>query len=220
MKPTFFGTIAGGGAVTPISLVVSTKVAAVGAPSPVTTPAVDTTGATILIAHVGSYDPGGAVTVTDSKGNTWSPLTAHANGDRSQFFYAENPVVGSGHTFSISTTGQYSGVIVGAFDQVATASSFDQQNGANSASAATIATGSVTPSTNNQLIVAGVASDQASATINAGFTIIDTIAYNPGNAIGSCFAYLVQTTAAAVNPTWTPSGTGAVGASIATFKHS
>ena len=45
-------------------------------------------------------------------------------------------------------------------------------------------------------------------TIDSGFTITDYLSYdNVGYThIGGAFAYLIQTTAAAVDPTWTVSG--------------
>jgi hypothetical protein len=41
----------------------------------VTTGNIDTSGANLLLASVADYNAESAVTLTDSKGNTWTPLT-------------------------------------------------------------------------------------------------------------------------------------------------
>ena len=65
-----------------------------------TTSAIDTTGATLLVALIVTDTGGG--TMSDSKGNTWTALTAHSGGTTvtGQLFYVSNPTVGSGHTFT------------------------------------------------------------------------------------------------------------------------
>jgi hypothetical protein len=97
---------------------------------------------------------------------------------------------------------------------------FDVQNGATTAGAATLATGSVTPSQDNSLIVAGLGFNVSSAgpTINSSFTRSSWVNFGSGNNYGSAEAYLVQTTAGAVNPTWTKGNTEAAAATIAVFK--
>jgi hypothetical protein len=135
-------------------------------------------------------------------------------------FYCKNPTVGTGHTFTANSPAGYPSCSVAAFNNTDTTANADQENGATSASAATLATGSVTPSVDNELIVAGVAHDQASQTINSGFTIAANQPYLASNHIGSALAYLVQTTAAPVNATWDTTLSGNICAAIATFKHS
>lgn len=205
--------------VSPISLIAHTKVGGDG----VATPAINTTGATLIVVVTGRYAGGGVITsVTDSKGNTYVALTDYVigGGDGVQVYYCKNPIVGAGHTVTVNAPSTFPSISVAAFNLTDTTANADQENGATNVSSATLATGSVTPSTDNQLIVAGVAHDQASQTINAGFTIADSIAYSPGTYIGSGIAYLVQTTATAVNPTWNASVAGNICAAIATFKHS
>jgi hypothetical protein len=82
-------------------------------------------------------------------------------------------------------------------------------------------TGSVTPSENNEVLIAGTGIEGTgrTATINSSFTITDGIAGDGATRMGGYAAYLIQTTATAVNPTWTYSGAVTrVAANIATFK--
>lgn len=203
--------------VSPITAIAHTS-AGSGDTSAVTSPAIDTTGATLLVVVTARF--GSTMSVTDSKGNTYTALTDYLSGDAVQIHYCKNPTVGSGHTFTGTTAAGYPSISVGAFNNTDTTANADQSNGATSASASTLATGSVTPSTDNQLLVAGVAHDKAAQSINGGFTVLDSKAYSASNYIGSALAYLVQTTATAANPTWDTTTAGNICAAIATFKHS
>lgn len=189
-----------------------------------TSGAIDTTGANLLVAVVSDYKATAAPAFTDSKGNTWTGLTAQQNSSqlsRGRIYYAVNPVVGSGHTFTYAATSIFASIYVAAFSGADTASPFDQENGAQNDGAASLATGSVTPSEANELVVAGFgATDGGPFGINGGFTITDQLAYSGGNYFGGALAYLIQTSAAAANPTWTPAANAPMVAVIATFKAS
>src|SRR5262249_1127355 len=68
-----------------------------------TTSSVDITGATLIVITT-AYDgtPTGC-TVSDSKSNTWTGLTTYTGGlDALKIYYAVNPTVGTGHTFTCS----------------------------------------------------------------------------------------------------------------------
>jgi hypothetical protein len=87
--------------------------------------------------------------------------------------------------------------------------------------ATALATGSVTPSAANELVVTAEGQGAAGGspfTINLGFTITDQKAQVGGQADGGGLAYLIQTTATAVNPTWTGVSNGNMVVTIATFK--
>lgn len=126
----------------------------VGGTAP-TTGSLDTTGATLLVAVV-TYT--GTVTgMSDSKGNTWTGLTAYANsGVTSRIYYVNSntPTVGTGHTFTYTASGGANVINVMAFSGTA-ANPFDVENGNNSASAATIQPGSVTPSKDDNIVITG-----------------------------------------------------------------
>jgi len=185
-----------------------------------TTSAINTTGANLLIVGVAWYNPSSPGALTDSKGNTWTPLTAQTgqNPD-SQIFYCANPIVGSGHTFTYTGVSIYSPICVSAYSGVATSSPLDVQNGAGFSTSLNSQPGSVTPSANNALLVTftGANNSVASAVIDSSFTITDQIAGGGGNWFGA-MAYQIQTTATARNPSWTFNAVTTGASEIAVFK--
>lgn len=191
-----------------------------------TTGAIDTTGANLIVIGVAGFTFGQPTgTPTDSESNTWLPLSSYENGGviNAQIFYAYNPTTSASHTFTASGFfGTYS-VAVQAWNGSAS-SPFDQENGNGGfAGGSTLAPGSVTPSTNDQLVVSVLGYGGGPATtivsIGDGFTISDQTGTTPAYVIG--MAYLIQTTAAAVNPTWTlDDAPNAAATAIATFEAS
>jgi hypothetical protein len=193
----------------------------------ITTGTINTTGADLLVIQAGWLEDSGPV-IADSKGNTW---TKAVSGDlfarRSAIYYAWNPTVGSGHSFTV-TNSPVGSVQVYAFSGAQTASDpLDQVDGDATYSTNVLQPGEVTPSTANQLVFTGFQLDIApsAATVSpSSFTSPDGagIGYGDvgvgGQYLGSFSAYQIQTTATAVNPTWTSSGGGWLTASIATFK--
>ncbi len=174
-----------------------------------TSPAVNTSGATLLVVYASRYNAGATPALDDTYHNTWTPLAEH------------NASGVSGHTFTYGASNSYPAVQVMAFSGSVAAPAFDQQNGATGAgSDATIQPGNVTPSEDNELVVQGMSfsSGTGEVTINSGFTQPDTSAQ--GAAMAAAAAYKIQTTAAAVNPTWTttPTSTYGLSAAAATFK--
>lgn len=173
-----------------------------------TTTGINTTGANLLVVVVGS---GGAGTsFSDSYSNTWSTADSNATTDGSAaLYYCYNPTVGTGHTFSLGIG--YGGVCFAAFSGSAS-SPLDQHLASNTSdlSVLTYQPGSVTPTTAGQLIISGLSIGKTSTaiSIDSGFTIIDTAQGTSGSTYGASLAYLVQTTAAAANPTWTRDQSG------------
>lgn len=192
-------------------LIAHTKVQYSSASSGATTPAIDTTGANIIVAYAGGDQ--GAVSlpvVSDSKSNTWTKNTEVDNGAGSKgaLSYTNttaNPTVGAGHTFTISVvTNSFAVLIVAAFKNAVTAP-FDVENGA-FGTGGTIQPGSVSPSTDNQLVVCGIGTGGSSdPTALSGFTLADHIVAAPGTAYGGGIAFLKQGAKTPVNPTWTVS---------------
>lgn len=204
------------------SLLGSVSAGSTGANS-VTTGSADTTGANLLVLCLASYDGVARPAITDSKGNTWTAIADYAknNGSpRSTIFYCYGGTVGSGHTFTASGTSSTASIAVLYFSG-AVASPKDKHNGTITNSAGTIATGSVTPTNNNQLLVAMLGRNLGigtGVTINGGFTITNQIATVGSNHFGIGAAYLIQTTATAANPTWTDGASDIdMTAAIATF---
>jgi len=210
---------AGGGGGGGWSLVTSTSAGSTGG-SDITTSAINTTGANLIVAGIasGSNTP----TVSDSSSNIWTPLNINGGGPNIQMFYCSAATVGSGHTFTTSTGNNAPSIYVLAFSGSA-ASPLDQQNGVGATSGiTTVQPGSITPGQNNELIVTllGIAAPGAvsAGSINQGFTILGSQTFSGGNHYGGAIAYLMQSTAAAVNPTWTATGSASLLASIASFK--
>lgn len=186
----------------------------------VTTGGVNTTGADLLIACVAQESAVATCVLSDSKGNTWNTLTSSTEGAvKCTLFWSRPSSVGSSHTFTATQTGASPSISVEAWSDSA-ASPFDQQNGNNTSAGTTIATGSVTPTENDELVVAGVAIRSGTInSIDSSFTQRGTTATG-GTNDGVSIATLVQTSAAPVNPTWTVSASGGVKAArIATFKN-
>lgn len=196
------------------------QTSAAGNTNSVTTSSIDTTGANLIILGV-SYNTGATPTITDSEGNTWTALTAHALGSNgtSRIYYCYNPTVGSGHTFSNTGSSNYSVVSAQAFSG-ALSTPFDQENGSTNPASSTLSPGSVTPSVDNEVVISHfMFSVAGTASVNGGFSTPTQADFSGGNNYGGAMAYLVQTTATAANPQWT-SGGGATGlaGSNATFK--
>lgn len=182
---------------------------------------VDMTGANLLVAFVIRYR-NETVTLSDSQTNTWTGLTEQLTSTEMavRWYYVLNPSVGASQTFTLAGTNIYSSVHVLGFSGAAASSAFDQQNGAvNESSASTIATGSVTPTEDNELLVYGASLNLVDVTgVDVG-TLATHFAGSGGNYYGSGTGYQIQTTATARNPVFTgASATSFQAAAIATFK--
>lgn len=177
--------------------------------STLTSPSFNGIGADLIVIVVTWSGSGGGTTPAgaDSSGNTYSGINISSTTQpQVGVLYTHNPTVTSSMTVGVTPAVEYpcmqyyvySGSI--ASGAVLDVSSFNN--------AGATQPGSVTPSQNNTLLVTGVA-DESTATdsVTGGFA-----SSAPGfqqaffrNAInyGGAASTLVQTTAAAVNPTWT-----------------
>ena len=195
----------------------------VGASGTVTTSAIDTTGADLIVVVVAYFEGITAPTLSDNKSNTWTGLTAQVGttDPSTRIYYCQAPTVGAGHTFKLDNGGlMYGNLAVTAWSG-SVATPFDQQNGTTHLAVTSLQTGSVTPGTGNQLVIAAVSTGAGSSgaySIDSGFTISDQEAYVSGGGEGCGMAYLVQTSAAAVNPSWSWTGSAEGAVAIGTFK--
>lgn len=184
-----------------------------------TTSGINTTGANLIVLNLTTGQSSAAV--SDNMGNTYTPLTRIVStSPQIQLFYCVSPTVGAGHTFTYSVASSFSFISAAAFSGAITSGTFDQQNGFDQTSNVnSIQAGSITPGSNNEIIIAGVGGNvgASSYSIDSGFTILQQTPYGTTYAHG--FAYIFQSTAAAINPTWSwPTlGTQNV-ATIASFK--
>ena len=173
-----------------------------------TSAAIDTTGATLIViaAH---NNP----TITDSKSNTWLPLTDQTSAPEHRLFYAVNPTVGTGHTFSINA---WARIVVTAWSGADTVQPFDEQNGTSGGAVSPVQPGSITPSLDGELVVAGASLiNQVSNFTVSGYTVINSP--QGGGPEGCSLAYAVQTTATATNPLWANNDTNVGSLTIASF---
>lgn len=186
-----------------------------------TTGTCDTTGANLLAAMQTYYAQATVGAITDSKGNSWSNLTAYAGAlNACRISHSTPTVVGAGHTFSVSGSGNYPTLAVLAFSGAKASSPFDVENGAGGTSSSA-QSGSITPSENGEVVIASIGwntNGTPISSINGGFTLQHNQAPVTTQCIGGAAAYLIQTSAAAANPTWTLAITDPWEASIASFK--
>lgn len=191
-----------------------------GSSGSTTTTAVNTTGANFIVLGISST-AGQTYTVTDSKGNTPTHIRQDTSGSSQiDMFEFVAPIVGAGHTFSANGSAIFASIYV-LYASGSNVVPLDQQNGANSAGATSLQPGSVTPVQNGELIVTAITDFTGTApTIGSGFTITNAQAFTSAVNYAGGMAYLIQTTAAAINPTWTSFGASiACAASIVSFKH-
>ncbi len=188
-----------------------------------TTTGIDTTGADLIVVFVNYYSNYfGSFSLSDSNGNTWTSLTGTDPAGQAgcRFYYCLSPTVGSGHTFTQAGFAYHSMAVM-AFSGANTAGAVDQQNGASTAGASSLATGSVTPTEDNELVIYGC----AGGTIAAGHDItavdVGTLQHHVASATNTyaqAVGYQIQTTATARNPSFTCSASAKFSARIATFK--
>jgi len=187
-----------------------------------TTPAIDTTGANLLVV-VAAYDSG--ATVSDNKGNAWNSTTASAPGDGTtaayvRVWYSLAPTVGTGHTFTVSIP--YGALAVMAFSGAATSSIIDgHTTGASNAQVTAIAVQppGLTPSMDGCLVVSGLCLGNNGNTIThtSGWAVTAqnaqaNVAYGVGG------AYKIQTAAALERPTWSWNSASFSACSLTIFK--
>jgi hypothetical protein len=199
--------------------------------SPLTTAGINTTGADLIVVSVVVDTNGtGSTTanppsITDSKSNGWTQITAQAAGSGTSatyLFFSHNPMVGSGHTFTATTATVPAGTItVQAWSGSVVGMVTDQNSAANTGGATSLQPGSITPSQNNSLVVAsfgGLDMDAGDTqSIDGGFALSDQNTFVGGNHYAGAMAYLVQGSAAAINPTWSWTNTSSAAALITDF---
>jgi hypothetical protein len=201
-----------------MSLIAHTSAGSAGG-NTITTSAIDTTGATLIVVCV-SETSGVINTPTDSKSNTYTPLTNRDTGASVavRLFYCENPTAGSGHTFSYTHNSAFPAIAVQAHGGTLTASSLNTETGATGAAVTSIQPGSISPAAASDLFVTGLSFGASRVvSIDSSFTISDQVDYlSAGGNFGIGMAY--KSSGTAENPTWswTPALSPAV--AMASFK--
>jgi len=194
------------------------------------TTAIDTTGANLLVVLAAFY--GGTtstLTISDAKSNTWTALPLYGssvplgNGCH-RMWYAKNATVGTGHTVTVSATGIYPVLTVYAVSGADPTAPLDVETGkppVGGSSSSPITAGAVTPTVNGALVVCGFGgfNNLTNPVVDSGVT--QTTTQNPvaGTCVSGGAGYKIQTTAAAINPSWSWTGPNDyVTAVIAVFK--
>jgi len=194
----------------------------------VTTSAINTTGADLIVVVVSTYaavEHFQSTDISDSKGNSWTLAKESLTvGDsKTVMVYTKPASVGSGHTFTASHANTYPSINVYAVSG-SHASPLDQtEENAQASGGTTIQAGSITPSQNNELIISGwtlLIPNGGPPSIDQSFTIAGFIDNDGANHQCGSLAYITQSTAAAVNPTWTWTVTQGNSTVLVSFKHS
>jgi hypothetical protein len=216
----------------PIALIGSVTNNATGG---VTTAVLNTNGATLLtVCAANGTNPNTGI--FDVQGNIWNTLPQYGGTPggmgASQLFYAYEaggvPLsTGVDIVSRDSLSGTQPYVIFAAWSGTRAFPDDPLDTGrvagsANLLSVATIATGPITPSASGELIAScfGAFDGLNPYTVTGGLTITNQSAVVTGVRYGGAFGYLVQATAAAINPSWAlASGSDFLNAGIAAFAH-
>ena len=200
----------------------SNTVNSTGTASTATTPSITTTNANLIVIAITGYNAGTGLGVTDSKGNSWTPLTSRVGNSItvSKLYYCFNPINGTGHTFTVNFATGYPSITVTAWTGARTVSGFQAESGAgNSSASTTVLPGSITPDTDGSLAVTGLSMENlGTMSISAPFAVSNFKSYVAAQNMGLAQGYYIQPTAAAVNPTWTASASQIKSASMAVFR--
>ncbi len=196
----------------------------------VTTPAINTTGASLIVVGLHVYNSTSTVSITDSMNNIWHHLKAYgtsAGGDNSgyngyaQIWYAYHPTTSPEQTFSVNgASSNYPVLTVTAWSGIATDSDpYDTGNGSTTNSGNTISTGSVAPASAGELLISAFSSGDSNGTdfgIDSGFNISDS-EHNWSDMDGA-MAYYIAPDTDSYDPTWTVTGDVNNSAAIAVFR--
>lgn len=186
-----------------------------------TTVAMDTSGANLIVLGVSYYAASPAPTVSDSKGNAWTPLPFYDFGDPGvQFHYCAAPIVGSGHTFTAAGANSYAVIAPSAWSGAA-ASPYESENGAGSfVAVSSLGSGNVTPVGPGSLVISAIMHLSAVSGLSVaggGMAIIESLALSSGNYIGGGLAYEIQGAAATRAAAWSWTTASQVAVNIAVF---
>lgn len=170
--------------------------------TPCTTPAINTTGAKLIVVIQGFKTFG--TSPFDSQGNTYAGLSGSTSTYSVLISYKISPSTSSSVTFSSTAT--FGWEVALAFTTAGTPTVDGVHTAAcTSGAQTTVQPGSITPSVNNALLISGTVYDIPGGTlsVDSGFSIDQSYIYSSGNYVSGAAAHFSQSTAAAINPTWT-----------------
>lgn len=183
---------------------IGTGVAAASADSiNVVSPTYNTTGASAVMVMVTSI--GSSPTPTSVPVNTWVKVVEQLvsfGGEVCTEWQCLSPTTSSVMTVTITGGNQPSIGVMAFSGGVGTV---DKTSGGFAASSP-VSTGSITPTSNSQLLITGVAAKYGVPTsVDSGFNTPLTVTGSSGLNVGLGMSYLVQNPAAPINATWTTS---------------
>ena len=166
--------------------------------------AINTVGANFLV--LAAADDHSGPTVSDSLGNTWTPLTGANPANYLNIWYAQSPVVGASQTFSVAGSGQYPAFCAMAFSGMVTAGVFESGTWSYSGNSTnTVQPAPIAPSSGHNLVITGdgfYCSGQTFA-VSSPFSAAIGLNYASGINYGLHMSYLIQSGSASVSPVWT-----------------
>lgn len=197
-----------------ISVVGSSRCDGSGNNNDVATTSQNLTGANLIIGALTNYLPTSTNSLSDNGGDSifLRPAIDDGSNVRTTPFYIVNPTSLSAFVISTSTVANsYPTICYIAVTTTSGTNPFDDEAD-NTFGGTSAASGFVSPSQNNDILVAvwsGI-SDISSPSISIGYNITSTPVTTSTTALRGMIAYLIQTTATGLNPTWswTTSTTG------------
>jgi hypothetical protein len=168
----------------------------------VTTDAIDTTGADMIVLAMSEYSSGEPI--SDSYGNTWTTMGALGFGffGTIAFFYCLAPTAGAGHTFSCLPvpTGKQPALAVSAWSSIVAL--MDHGNTA-SATGTSADTDPLTPTAVGQLLVSALVIENADTVSAGAWTILDQIPASASFHPSIALAWNLSPSLSAMHASWT-----------------
>lgn len=183
--------------------------------APFTSGSATTTGADVIVVGI-SGNANGAPTVTDNKGNTYTPAQTQtgSGGSQAWIFYCHNPVVGAGHTWTTNVAGATMNIAAFASGLAGTLY-VDTTSSHFAASGTSIQAGSVTPQQTGELIVTEfLYGTTQTTTIDSGFATPVGHITSSGVFWGGWFSWLSDAANTAINPKWANYNSGAIAINV------
>lgn len=168
-----------------------------------TTQSINTLGANLIVAYIADSDA--TSVLTDSRGNSWLPISSLGVSPALSGYYAKNALTSATHTFTVTSTGKFPAIVVAAFVGRDVLAPFDVGSAATSGggTVSNLAAGSITPTQNTDVVVTVEATDVTHIFgVDPPYLITDLATFVFGVSYGIGLAFNTQSTPAATNPTW------------------
>lgn len=183
---------------------------------PLTTNALNTVGANLIVIAITTFFNASGSSVSDSEGNTWTALTNASIAEAGlRLYYCASPTTDASHTFTISSGSPVMIDVIAVSG--AHASPFDDESTNGHGGGTSIQPGSITPAENGSLIVCSLNNlAGGSPSVDSGFST--NLASQETSSLWSASSYIIQESSTAINPTWSWSSTAAAACAMAVFK--